>query len=350
MNRIILIGNGFDLAHGLKTSYTDFLNNCKEDIAHILLPLNNQFFKIIQDKMSLENWVDIENEYYVMLKSYLTKKEEDRNAAVKALNELFDQVKDLLERYLTKIWHTSVSKKESIESAIRQPLKVCDIAKSKPKREMLIKEVCVNQILMANYPELILKKLTRESDSHLSNLRIERAIFVNFNYNNTAEKLYVRQADVVINIHGELNRPSNPIIFGYGDELDEEYKDIERTQDNDFLKNIKSIQYNNTANYSKLLGFLEYEPYQVFIMGHSCGNSDRTLLNTIFENQNCISIKPFYYQWKDEETGEIKDNYTEITKNISRNFNDKQAMRDIVVNKEFCQPLVPCDSEAKSPS
>ena len=27
MNRIILIGNGFDLAHGMKTSYANFLND-----------------------------------------------------------------------------------------------------------------------------------------------------------------------------------------------------------------------------------------------------------------------------------------------------------------------------------
>ena len=27
MNRIILIGNGFDLAHGLKTSYKNFLDD-----------------------------------------------------------------------------------------------------------------------------------------------------------------------------------------------------------------------------------------------------------------------------------------------------------------------------------
>ncbi|MCL2062765.1 MAG: bacteriophage abortive infection AbiH family protein [Candidatus Cloacimonetes bacterium] len=26
MNRIILIGNGFDFAHGLKTSYNDFID------------------------------------------------------------------------------------------------------------------------------------------------------------------------------------------------------------------------------------------------------------------------------------------------------------------------------------
>ena len=27
MNRLIVIGNGFDLAHGMKTSYYDFITN-----------------------------------------------------------------------------------------------------------------------------------------------------------------------------------------------------------------------------------------------------------------------------------------------------------------------------------
>ena len=31
MNRIILIGNGFDLAHGLRTSYADFIDYYWED-------------------------------------------------------------------------------------------------------------------------------------------------------------------------------------------------------------------------------------------------------------------------------------------------------------------------------
>lgn len=29
-NNLLIVGNGFDLAHGLKTTYKDFLNNCKE--------------------------------------------------------------------------------------------------------------------------------------------------------------------------------------------------------------------------------------------------------------------------------------------------------------------------------
>ena len=69
-------------------------------------------------------------------------------------------------------------------------------------------------------------------------------------------------------------------------------------------------------------------------MGHSCGNSDRTLLNTLFEHENCVSIKPFYYQ-KDEEN----DNYSEITQNISRNFTDMQSFCDKVVNKTLCEPM-----------
>ena len=89
-------------------------------------------------------------------------------------------------------------------------------------------------------------------------------------------------------------------------------------------------------NYRRLLSFVDSAPYQIYIMGHSCGNSDRTLLNTLFEHRNCVSIKP-YYHLKEDGT----DNYIEIIQNISRNFNDMQLMRDRVVNKSYCRPLVP---------
>ena len=106
------------------------------------------------------------------------------------------------------------------------------------------------------------------------------------------------------------------------------------------VKNIKSIRYLESDNYRRLLQFIDSAPYQIYIMGHSCGNSDRTLLNTLFEHPKCVSIKPFYYQWQDEQ-GEWRDNYIEIIQNISRNFNSMQTMRDRMVNKEFCRPLEP---------
>ena len=69
-------------------------------------------------------------------------------------------------------------------------------------------------------------------------------------------------------------------------------------------------------------------------MGHSCGNSDRTLMNALFEHRNCVSIKPFYYKSQDGN-----DNYQDIIQNISRNFTDMQLMRVRVVNKKYCEPL-----------
>ena len=83
-----------------------------------------------------------------------------------------------------------------------------------------------------------------------------------------------------------------------------------------------------------MLDFIESDLFQVCIMGHSCGNSDRTLLNTLFEHRNCISIKPYFY-----ESNDGTDNYLELAQNISRNFKDMKLMRDRVVNKTYCDKL-----------
>ena len=111
-------------------------------------------------------------------------------------------------------------------------------------------------------------------------------------------------------------------------------KKILNKNDNEVLRNIKTFKYSNEQNYRNMLRFIESSPFQVFIMGHSCGNSDRTLLNTIFEHKNCVSIKPFYYKKADGS-----DNYTEVVQNIARNFTDMKLMRDRVVNKVYCEPM-----------
>ena len=148
----------------------------------------------------------------------------------------------------------------------------------------------------------------------------ERTLLLNFNYTKTADLYLPANSDIPVNhIHGELDNEQNPVIFGYGDELDEDYKTISNLNDNSYLTNIKSIRYLETDNYRQLLQFIDTGPYQIYIMGHSCGNSDRTLLNTLFEHKNCVSIKPYYYEWTDEEGGH-SDNYIEIIQNISRNL------------------------------
>ncbi|MEZ4878439.1 MAG: AbiH family protein, partial [Flavobacterium sp.] len=148
MNRIILIGNGFDLAHKMKTSYNNFIDdyweneilkmNEKQDKSryendmfsitkkpytwvgentyeNLLINLNiiqsginfkNKFLEIISSKKGIENWVDIENEYYTQLKNtYLNPQFSVYGRKVVELNDDFNQIKLKLVDYLKQIEH-----------------------------------------------------------------------------------------------------------------------------------------------------------------------------------------------------------------------------------------------------
>jgi len=69
-------------------------------------------------------------------------------------------------------------------------------------------------------------------------------------------------------------------------------------------------------------------------MGHSCGISDRTLLKLLFEHKKCLSIKIYYHK-----IDSVTDNYSDVVRNISRNFTDKSLMRRKVINKKDSSPL-----------
>ena len=68
--------------------------------------------------------------------------------------------------------------------------------------------------------------------------------------------------------------------------------------------------------------------FEVYIMGHSLGLSDRTMLNRIFEDDNCKEIKIFYHQKNEKD-----DDFTEKTYEISRHFRNKSKMRKVIKDK-----------------
>jgi len=412
MNRIILIGNGFDLAHGLKTSYknfiTDFLSskgeeiknnkgghdcdffkidsslystnsdlNSYEDFAQIFKnnsnkwEIKNKFFWEIIKKDSLENWVDIENEYYQKLK-IITQRPKNENPT-KQLNRLhkeFKQIEHLLKEYLLKVEklfdeHSDSIKLVRFKNSIRQIIENQFNLRDLDNDSLMMLAERINDLIINQHNELdnlridckaindiingkttpdkIFKIFDDEFIASYIQLKPSAILLLNFNYTDT-HLPYTSKSEYGANsfqsihsikIHGCIHEPNkNPMIFGFGDELDKDYQDIEDLDDNDYLDNIKSIKYLETDNYRKLLEFAESDQFQIYIFGHSCGNSDRTLLNTLFEHDNCVSIKPYYHKRNDET-----DNYSGIVRNISRNFTSKAKMRERVVNKTYCNPL-----------
>lgn len=404
MNRIVLIGNGFDLAHGLKTSYADFINwyweqwmnkilfslygldesdgLCSIRITNYHIPkstyLNgldyinalennpNIFFNkgvLIQEIMKdfeNSNWVDIESVYYRLLCESM---KENPRITHKELNKQLDVLTQKLYEYLilNNNNECNIEINDSIKKKLYESIKKHDIAVEAKQTflDLITERIEYSKTydLIGSYiNELLMYKSIHKYDieDHIKDLQEKdesiwemrnndtpallpnSIMLVNFNYTHTADTYLPKfgRHFRINHIHGDL-KSLNSMIFGYGDELDDCYKEISNKNDNEYLRNVKSIKYLEASNYRELLQFIDSKPYQIYIMGHSCGNSDRTLLNTLFEHKNCVSIKPFYYK-KEDGT----DNYTEIVQNISRNFVDKKALRDRVVNKIFCQPLI----------
>ncbi len=300
----------------------------------ILMIFKNSFFGLTCKEYSAKTWVDIENEYYTLLKECL--KEKDDNTKVEKLNKEFEQVKVLLEEYLT----TEIEEKFDFDKPhINEILKFFEI---KSKRDI---EDYLNEFSKEDHQEIKdfcnnIKDL--EQKGQLSG-DLQPLRFLNFNYTPIIESylkkmynspfydFYGRPSQ--IQIHGELASESNKINFGFGDETDEKYSEIENKNNKEYLEYIKSFQYLQNSNYKDFLDFIDSDKFQVYIMGHSCGLSDRILLKTIFEHKNCRSIKIFFYQNGDY------DNYTDIVQNISRHFDDKKLMRSKIVNKLLCDPL-----------
>ena len=425
INRIILVGNGFDLAHGLATRYADFINWYWDKYFHhlrmchnrtysdhlctfilndnqntwfaflwsILNPINlpsgrefyeyvksdekqfsihySTFMKRICQSVELKGWVDIENEYYAALNDEYFETPEK-------INEEFEFIKSNLIEYLSLIQAAKITEsivQHKLQDKILAPIKISEVAISArhqlidfiQARSTLDEQHLINESALSIHDVLnpgidnsrtieFIKGCINKMEEYgtASTTLIENAIdndivpdemlypnrlmLLNFNYTSTAD-LYIPQSYdygnrfIINHIHGDLKDPTS-IVFGYGDELDDRYSNLVKLNNNDFLQNVKSIKYLEADNYRKMLAFIDSAPYQIYIMGHSCGNSDRTLLNTLFEHKNCISIKPFYYQKEDGS-----DNYLEIVQNISRSFTDMELMRDRVVNKTYCEPL-----------
>lgn len=411
MNRLILIGNGFDLAHGLQTHYEDFikwywrewgnqlhlshkseeedrfcsfkLHNTSADwfnalyyLYQIVNPLKpfdalkmveqikqnhvlcdfsikSPFFQKICDEVTLntKKWVDIEDIYYSFLKSGI---------APQQVNDDLEYLKIKLIEYLGSLPNTSIN--PIIKNQILAPFSKEDIAigsmdlwKAEIKNRLNYKDDEWERLLVGYNPKgtkqysvsTIQYYKTKYTIDFLSdnfnsiNEKMcpafylpDNIMMLNFNYTNTADMYFPRvEKFSVIHIHGSLSNPES-IIFGYGDERDDEYEALIKKNDNEYLRHIKSFHYLESFNYRKMLEFIELGPYQVCIMGHSCGISDRTLLCTLFEHPNCVSIKPYYYQ-KDDGT----DNYFDLVCSIARNISDPRLMRDRVVRKERCEAL-----------
>lgn len=311
MNNLIIVGNGFDLAHGLKTNYSDFVNwlftekkkdpsllkdlfiqttstrKLKKDkrpyrsFRYSLNGKNEEYFSInilftiLVFNHKNRNWGGIEKEYFdTLVRSSKPNSQGSIDYRVEHINDDFNVIKSYLEEYLT---HTT--KVENVQKLF-DPL--------------------FNSIDRSN------------------------SLILSFNYTQLIEKKYFTNQNppTLINIHGELNNTSNPIIFGYAADYDESSSLLD-LNNLEFLKNIKRYNYKKTLNFHHTQKWLSNSSeIMVHIIGHSCGISDKLILSEILNHESVKGIYIHYY--------ETVANYKETLINIDRIVRDPEVFQKIM--------------------
>ena len=250
--------------------------------------IESDFFNKIVNKAT-SRWVDIENEYFSFLNSYMNSMVKNEKG-IEGINNDFLTIRNNLIEYLKK-------QEKKIDPS-----------------EELIKTMFSEEV--NNY------------------------YFLNFNYTNTIEGYSNRLKEKKENIkteinyiHGNLSGTNGEPIFGIGDEYDERYENFKNKENfKELLKYSKSQWYLRNENYAELVEFIdEGKDFEIFIYGHSCGSSDKTLLRHIFEHENCKSIKVFYHQ--------SVDNFYDLMLDLSLIFTQPLMFRKKVRSLSVCETM-----------
>ncbi|MBL7788464.1 MAG: hypothetical protein JNL75_01370 [Chitinophagales bacterium] len=356
-NNIFIIGNGFDLSHGLDSGYKHFIDwvyksyflqvaNKHFESNLIEFEIDNPFlnYRIKDSDSYVKGYFEddkVFKEIFLRLKSisgyedFYSKHQADLGVMQKIKSKTgqppykfhYQYEKNIMFNNIINEYHKNKNWVDIERLYFRLLI-------SEPNTEKLNQDF---EVLQNKFEEYLIQlnplQFIPQYKDYFLNFRKYpdgNNLILNFNYTNTYTH-YIPNDFQVINIHGQLNDPRNKIIFGYGDYESEDYKKLESLDDNKKLKNIKLFDYCQTDNYEKLTDKLN-NPFDVHILGHSCGLSDRGLLREILNRNECVKIYVYYFQYEAE--GKLADDYTDKVQNLSRCFDNKQDFIRKIKSKE----------------
>lgn len=303
---ILVIGNGFDIAHGLKTKYIDFLNYVKDQRAHYLYNSKNvmseflnyakhnllidYFLDIYEErcKNGQDGWVDFEREiseliqalYY--LKQLLSKhgSNQDEILFYRARLEYFSKVVGDKSAFCSVQSIDNFAKR--LLSALNELIRALEIYLTMvvPQKGIIpikqIKDISVNYLL-------------------------------SFNYTDTFDKYYHAGIESCY-IHGKavLNHPIEECNLVLG--IDEFQPEITRDDKNEYVwfkKFYQRIYKHTDSNYLDWIEELTTITYgfnDVYIYGHSLDVTDKDVLSKLvlargvkthifYHNNNALAVQ-----------------------------------------------------------
>lgn len=314
---VFVLGNGFDLDLGLKTSYKDFWESesCPKDYP---APLIHHLNECWPDNRGAVRWYDLENELFNYYQKYL-----ELRSTIDVLTpseikfvEAFDPIKmafginasqdvEAFQSLYNKGYLIEVApinglryrmpyQKDMLESFVWRDRKAFQLIK---------KGLCEYLKTIENQAcngKSIAKKVLAAAGFDVENK--DKVIIYTFNYTSIRPSSWTLPKDSVYYVHG--NCQSDSIILGAGDRLNMD-------QDYDFLQKSFDTNYAPPALVKDLL-----EADNVIIFGHSFGENDRQY------------FKPFFKHQADYSMARRKD-ITIFTRNEDSEIQIKRALQEM---------------------
>lgn len=318
--RVLILGNGFDLCLGRKTSYKDFCKSefCPNDYpAPLIKHLNEKW----NDNLEEVKWYDLENElynYYVRIKNNSGEAIDLYNVKERTLLEQIHTkgpisqynefiranvvtVKDLLENGILIMpgssYYISLSHEDILIPPIERDKKAVQLIKDGLIQYLIkIQNEAINESSVA---AIVARTFTQ------SNLNDEIAIY-SFNYTNFGEvasnsSLAMKLNDMINYVHGSCLEKN--VILGTRDEnIDKNY---------DFLQKSFDPQYDPPAMVYDLI-----DADDITIFGHSLGANDSQYFKAFFERQS-------------SSTNPQKKNITIFTKDTKSEIEIKRSLQEM---------------------
>lgn len=342
---ILIIGNGFDLAHKLPTKYTDFLDFLenvrilKEEMPQNLEQLSDKIDENLRQYLfnSNSSRLDINSkhqnyitEMYELSKDnlWITWFNQERKLN-KTLGKYWIDFEAEISKVIQKI-ESTLLELSPIEECIdnynelrfelnKYPIfnlfinKIYDIDKSDEINMERITEKLHNDLnKLIRCFEIYLEDFVKNIDiSQLSldiyNLNVDKIL--TFNYTNTYQKLYYTDVDCD-HIHGKAdinnNIESDNMVLGIDDYLNEDEK-FTNTNFIEFKKYYQRLIKGTNCDYKKWIDEINqtkrFTKHNVYIFGHSLASTDRDILLNFIENEKTIIT--IYYNNSNQYSDQI---------------------------------------------
>ena len=293
MSRILVLGNGFDIAHGLPTSYKEFLYVCANSIG-LKYDFDFSEKKIKRMKPILDNFNIAYKEYFNVIR---------RNSWLK---------------YFYSVSHEIDGKWVDFEHEIK---KVCEICNSKKFGEPIyfghkmfesdtVKgEYDVNKMKthLTDLIEIFNKYLLILSYDSIGKyyseiINFDPTYVISFNYTDTYNRLYCEN-QIVDYVHGKVSNQCNTMVLGF-DSMSDERSDAKFGE---FLKYFQMVE--KDIELDSYLEIQQTKPElkknnKAMFFGHSLDKTDIDIIKTIIDSVGQVLL---YYHDSEHKNQMMKN-------------------------------------------